>query len=489
MEAEVKAFELRELWRRYKEGDDGSARERLVVAYSPLVKFVAGRTGARLPSHVDQADLISYGMIGLIEAMERFDPRREIRFETFAMQRIRGAIIDELRSLDWVPRSVRSRARDIEEANSKLEHELGRAPTDGELAEQLGMSEEDLQEALLQISNSSILALEELWMTPDASGDKVSLLDTIEDESAPDPQAALDTSEVKDRLSEAIQDLPERETLVVALYYFENLTLREIGEVLGVTESRVSQLHSKAVLRLRSKLKTHRLSRGGLATPARPYRVLASCPTRPPTGLRNVALIGHRGSGKTSLHEALLFEAGVVNRLGRVEDGTTTSDYEADEQAREMSIGATVSSFEHDGRKINLIDTPGEPSFIADTVASLRVADAAVVVVNGVMGVEVHTDRLWQRADEEGLARLVFVNMLDRERADFFRALESLQNAFGNHVVATEIPIGSEHEVRGVIDLIDMKAFIAQGEGRGAPEPQDIPEELARRRPRSTARS
>jgi RNA polymerase sigma factor for flagellar operon FliA len=245
MEAEVKAFELRELWRRYKEGGDNAARERLVVAYSPLVKFVAGRTAARLPSHVDQADLISYGMLGLIEAMERFEVQRQIRFETFAMQRIRGAIIDELRSLDWVPRSVRSRARDIEEANSKLEHELGRAPTD-----------EELQESLLQISNSSILALEELWMTPDASGDKVSLLDTIEDENAPDPQAALDTSEVKDRLQEAIQDLPERETLVIALYYFENLTLREIGEVLGVTESRVSQLHSKAVLRLRSRLKT-----------------------------------------------------------------------------------------------------------------------------------------------------------------------------------------------------------------------------------------
>jgi elongation factor G len=194
--------------------------------------------------------------------------------------------------------------------------------------------------------------------------------------------------------------------------------------------------------------------------------------------IRNVALIGHRGAGKTSLHEALLFEAGVINRLGKVEEGTTTSDHEPDEQEREMSIGATVSSFDHAGRKINLIDTPGEPSFIADTVASLRVADAAVVVVNGVMGVEVHTERLWQRADSEGLARLVFVNMLDRERADFFRALESLQSAFGNHVVATEIPIGSEHEIRGVIDLIDMKAFVAQGEGRGAPEPQDIPEEL-----------
>ena len=255
-EADVKAFELRELWRRYKDEADDSARERLVVAYSPLVKFVAGRTGSRLPSHVEQADLISYGMIGLIEAMDRFEPSRQIRFETFAMQRIRGAIIDELRSLDWVPRSVRAKARDIEEANSKLEHELGRAPSDAELAERLQLTEEELQESLLQISNSSILALEELWMTPDSSGDKVSLLDTIEDEGAPDPQAALDTSELKDRLGEAVQDLPERETLVIALYYFENLTLREIGEVLGVTESRVSQLHSKAVLRLRSRLKS-----------------------------------------------------------------------------------------------------------------------------------------------------------------------------------------------------------------------------------------
>jgi elongation factor G len=197
--------------------------------------------------------------------------------------------------------------------------------------------------------------------------------------------------------------------------------------------------------------------------------------------IRNVALIGHRGSGKTSLHEAMLFEAGVVNRLGKVEEGSTVSDFEADEQEREMSIGATVASFEHDGRKINLIDTPGDPSFIADTVGALRVADAAVVVVNAVMGVEVHTERLWQRADREGLARLVFVNMLDRERADFFRALESLQNAFGNHVVATEIPIGSEHDVKGVVDLIDMKAFVAQGEGQGAADEQEIPEELRER--------
>jgi elongation factor G len=200
---------------------------------------------------------------------------------------------------------------------------------------------------------------------------------------------------------------------------------------------------------------------------------------QPPDRIRNVALIGHRGTGKTSLNEAILFEAGVVNRLGRVEDGSTVSDGEPDEKEREMSIGASVASFEHSGRKINLIDTPGESSFIADTLASLRVVDAAVVVVNAVMGVEVHTERLWGRADEEGLARLVFVNMLDRERADFFRALDSLKEAFGPHVVATEIPIGTEHEVRGVVDLIDMEAFQYDGEGRGNAKQIPVPDELA----------
>ncbi len=194
--------------------------------------------------------------------------------------------------------------------------------------------------------------------------------------------------------------------------------------------------------------------------------------------IRNVALIGHRGSGKTSLCEALLFEAGVVNRLGRVDDGSTVSDFEPDEQERSMSIGASVASFGYSERKVNMIDTPGDPSFVADTLAALRVVDAAVVVVNAVMGVEVHTERLWQRADQEGLARLVFVNMLDRERADFFRSLDSLKEAFGPHVVATEIPVGTEHEVRGVVDLIDMKAFTYEGEGRGSSTESEIPDEL-----------
>ena len=254
MDTGVKEVELRDLWRRYKDDGDDTARERLVVAYSPMVKFVAGRLGAGLPSHVEDADLISYGLVGLIGAIERFEPERGIKFETFAMTRIRGAIIDELRSLDWVPRSVRSRAREIEAAQAKLEHELQRAPTEAELASKLNMTEEELQSALLEIANSSVYALDELWTVSDSSGDQVSLLDTIADDSAADPQEALASTEVKDLLTEAIGGLPEREQLVVALYYYENLTLREIGEVLGVTESRVSQLHTKAVMRLKSSL-------------------------------------------------------------------------------------------------------------------------------------------------------------------------------------------------------------------------------------------
>ena len=180
---------------------------------------------------------------------------------------------------------------------------------------------------------------------------------------------------------------------------------------------------------------------------------------KPADRIRNVALIGHRGSGKTSLHEALLFEAKATNRLGSVLDGTTVSDSESDEQARKLSISAALSSFEWSDRKINLLDTPGEPSFVADALGAMRVCESAVFVVNGVMGVEVSTRRLWARAEELDLARMVFVNMLDRERADFFRTLESLKDAFGAHVVATEIPIGSEHDISGVVDLVDMRAY------------------------------
>jgi elongation factor G len=197
--------------------------------------------------------------------------------------------------------------------------------------------------------------------------------------------------------------------------------------------------------------------------------------TTPPDRIRNVALVGHRGSGKTSLHEALLFEAGVTTRMGSVTEHTTVSDADVDEQERQMSIATTASSFSWSERKINLLDTPGEPSFIADAMAALRVCEAAVFVVNAVMGVEVATARLWERASELDLARLVFVNMLDRERADFFSVLDALKSAFGAHVVATEIPMGSEHELEGVIDLIDMRAHRQPSADRGAVEEIEIP--------------
>jgi elongation factor G len=199
---------------------------------------------------------------------------------------------------------------------------------------------------------------------------------------------------------------------------------------------------------------------------------------KPADRIRNVALVGHRGSGKTSLHEALLYGAGAINRLGSVIDRTTVSDSDEDEKARQMSISAALSSFEWQARKVNLIDTPGDSSFIADALGALRVCEAAVFVINGVMGVEVHASRLWQRAAELDLARLVFVNMLDRERADFFRVLDSLKSAFGPHVVATEIPIGSEHEISGLVDLVDMKAYRYDGDGRDNWSEIPIPEEL-----------
>ncbi|MEA2466153.1 MAG: elongation factor [Thermoleophilaceae bacterium] len=199
----------------------------------------------------------------------------------------------------------------------------------------------------------------------------------------------------------------------------------------------------------------------------------------PADRIRNVALVGHRGSGKTSLNEALLYEAGAINRLGSVADGSTVSDSAPDEKARQMSIASSLASFSWEDRKVNLIDTPGEPSFIADAMAALRVCESAVFVVNGVMGVEVNTDRLWQRASELGLSRLIFVNMLDRERADFFRTLDQLKESFGPHAVATEIPIGSEHELRGVIDLIDMKAYEYEGTDRENCREIPIPDDMA----------
>ena len=262
------SVELRDLWRRFKGTGDVHARERLVIAYSPLVKYVAGRMASGLPAPVEESQLISYGLVGLINAIERFEPELDIKFETYAITRIKGAIIDELHSLDWVPRSVRARAREIEKANAKLEHQLQRAPTDEEMAAELGVSLEEFQDALPQISNWTVAALDELWTVADSSGDQVSLLGELINERAPDSGTVTDQIDLNDRVADAIARLPDREKLVVALYYYKRLTLREIGEVIGVTESRVSQLHARAVLRLRSRLSDE--PAGGPDQPGKP---------------------------------------------------------------------------------------------------------------------------------------------------------------------------------------------------------------------------
>jgi RNA polymerase sigma factor for flagellar operon FliA len=241
------------LWLEFRRTRDQAIRDRLILTYAPLVKFVAGRLGSGLPTHVDENDLVSYGLLGLIGAIERYDPERDVKFETYAMARIKGSIIDELRAMDWVPRSIRSRARDIERAMAQLEAQLHRAPTDEELSKKLGLTEEELGDSLSDIARSSIAALDEMW-TVSSGGDQIALIDTIEDTSGPEPQSVLAQTELREALAEAIARLPEREKLVVTLYYYEELTLREIGEVLGVTESRVSQLHTKAILRLKARL-------------------------------------------------------------------------------------------------------------------------------------------------------------------------------------------------------------------------------------------
>jgi RNA polymerase sigma factor for flagellar operon FliA len=245
---------LRGLWEHFKESGEVSTRERLILHYAPLVKYVAGRVGVGLPPNIEQADLVSYGIFGLIDAIEKFDIHRAIKFETYAISRIRGAIIDELRAIDWIPRSVRYKAREVERAYAALEGELHRTPTEPEVAERLGISLEDLHQIFSQVSYVNVVALDELLTVGGEKGDKLSLVDTLEDTKAEDPVTAFEAEETKFLLARAINQLPEREKIVVTLYYYEGLTLAEIGKVLGVTESRICQMHTKAVLQLRAKL-------------------------------------------------------------------------------------------------------------------------------------------------------------------------------------------------------------------------------------------
>lgn len=241
------------LWTRYKVEQDSAARDELILNYSPLVKYVAGRLASSLPQTVDTADLISYGIFGLIDAIEKFDPERAIKFETYAISRIKGAIIDELRAMDWVPRSVRSRAREIEAAYVALENTLRRVPSDQEVADYMNVTIKEFQVLLAKLSYTSVVSFEELWVGGERDEGQ-NAIGSIKDDTAEDPVAIFETGEIKEILAGAIDKLPERERTVVALYYYEGLTLKEIGQVLGVTESRVSQLHTKAVLRLRAKL-------------------------------------------------------------------------------------------------------------------------------------------------------------------------------------------------------------------------------------------
>jgi len=252
VEPEDDAAVIAKLWTDYKDTGSREARDRLIVHYSPLVKYVAGRVSAGLPQNIEQADLVSYGIFGLIDAIDKFDTDRQIKFETYAIARIKGAIIDELRAIDWVPRSVRAKARAVEKAYSTLEASLHRTPSDAEVAEQMQISVGELQTIFNQVSFVGLVALDEM-LSGGERGESSTLGDTLPDRGE-GPVAAFEVEEMKQILASAINRLGDREKIVLTLYYYEGLTLAEIGEVLGVTESRVCQIHTKAVLQLRSKM-------------------------------------------------------------------------------------------------------------------------------------------------------------------------------------------------------------------------------------------
>ena len=241
-------------WEDYKATGSMEARDALILNFSPLVKYVAGRVAVGLPANVEQADLISYGIFGLIDAIDKYELSRGIKFETYAISRIRGAIIDELRAIDWVPRSVRFKAREVEKAYVQLENTLKRPPSDAEIAHEMGISPDDLAGIYTQLSTVSLVALDEMMSVDGERGDKLSLIETLEDTRALSPLESVESDEMKVILGESINKLPEREKIVITLYYYEGLTLAQIGTVLGVTESRICQMHTKAVLAMRGKI-------------------------------------------------------------------------------------------------------------------------------------------------------------------------------------------------------------------------------------------
>ncbi|MGD9938416.1 MAG: RNA polymerase sigma factor WhiG [Clostridia bacterium] len=242
-----------ELWVSYKKKKDPLIRESFIKQYAPLVKYVAGKVAATMPHSVDFDDLVGFGVFGLIDAIDKYDPDKNVKFKTYAVTRIRGAIFDELRSIDWVPRSVRQKSKEIEEAIVETEAKLGRPATDSEIAGSMGLTDSEFAKTMLKVSGTSILSLSDVWYTADDS-DKVSIGDSIESPSSLNPDAIIEREEIKRVIIQSIQELPDKEKKVLVLYYYEDLTLKEIGKVLEVTESRISQLHTKAILRLRAKL-------------------------------------------------------------------------------------------------------------------------------------------------------------------------------------------------------------------------------------------
>ncbi|EKJ86657.1 RNA polymerase sigma factor WhiG [Leptospira bourretii] len=246
-------FDETDLWKKYRVTKDAEIRSYLVEKYSPLVKHVAGRIAIGMPQNVEFEDLVSYGVFGLLDAIEKFDPSREIKFKTYAMTRIRGSIFDELRSVDWIPRSIRQKAKQLENIIAMLENKEGKKVDDEEIAKELGVSMEEYNSLLAKLSGTSLVSLNDIWFLGDEN-DEVSFMETLESPMNMNPDNIIEKEEIKNVIVEAIQSLPEKEKKVIVLYYYEDLTLKEIGEVLEVTESRISQLHTKAVARLRSKL-------------------------------------------------------------------------------------------------------------------------------------------------------------------------------------------------------------------------------------------